>query len=371
MTEISILSLPMEVIHRIFDFLDFQTILFSIRSVCKRFQDAANQYNRLHVSLEPKQKEIIKSLLSILQPGNVTELSLTKTFPSSLPLQQFTQLSSLNIRKIRDSDLEQIFKNSNTNRLTSLLIESSEEKHANTWKLISKILQRTNLQNLCVPNLYFDIKDVSWPVQYGLQKLVIHNCKFSEYFQILDQLPFLQSLSLDNCSKDKDQTDIKPKTFHTALKSLTINEGSFSSSDFNLLIEPIPELRHLKLVTGVYRKFDSMFDGSYWQEIMQTKLLNLKKLELFIRHREDHRIEPVIATFATPFWLNEKQWIVYCSRALSDSTILYTMPTNVKYKERFQCEMSTIDPTCRFTFTDGVTSTEVEKFRLKISFVSI
>jgi hypothetical protein len=197
----------------------------------------------------------------------------------------------------------------------------------------------------------------SWPVQYGLQKLEFRECNYAEYLVIIDQLPSLQTLIMENCiMKDTDYnpSTSSPVILHTSLNSLTINNGSFSSQKLELLLDPIPELRHLRLISK-YRKFDCMFDGCRWEQIIQIKLPHLKKLEFFLscftaREGNSYRIEPIMATFRTPFWLNEKQWSVCCSLGLSGSVIsLFTTPINIPYEKSIRFEVSSIDETCRLT----------------------
>lgn len=380
MADVSLLSLPMEIIHSIFDFIDFETILFSVRPVCKTLQNAVNQYSRLYVSLNLKQEDIIKPLSCIIRPENVMGLSLTtkpntnivKTFCSLFHDHQFTRLSSLSLHGIRDKDLEQILNSLHTNCLTSISIESSERDHDNVWKLISSLLLQANIQNLYTSNMDYKMEHLSWPVQNRLRKQVFNKCTYTEHLVILDQLPSLRNLIMKDCIM-KDTDDNPPTspsmTLHTSLNSLTINDGS-SSLNLELLIAPIFELRHLKLISK-YRKFDSMFDGYHWEQIIRTKPPHLKKLEFFLscwNEREDntYKIEPILATFKTPFWLIEKRWFICCSIMLSGSSIyLYTMPINIRYGEIVRCEVSSIDDTCRLTsrsFNTMVdhTSTEVK-----------
>jgi hypothetical protein len=49
---LTIQTLPVELIHRIFDNLDTETILFSIRPVCRSFRCIVNTYNRYVLDLQ-------------------------------------------------------------------------------------------------------------------------------------------------------------------------------------------------------------------------------------------------------------------------------------------------------------------------------
>ena len=46
---LSLLTLPVELLYRIFDELDTKTILLSVRNVCIQLYASANTYNRYHL----------------------------------------------------------------------------------------------------------------------------------------------------------------------------------------------------------------------------------------------------------------------------------------------------------------------------------
>ncbi|UJR18439.1 hypothetical protein I4U23_005344 [Adineta vaga] len=52
MEQSSLINLPVEVLHRIFDFCDIQTILCTMSCVCKRLHSITNYYNRFKLELK-------------------------------------------------------------------------------------------------------------------------------------------------------------------------------------------------------------------------------------------------------------------------------------------------------------------------------
>ena len=52
-----LLTLPVEILHRILDQLDIQDILFLFRHVCKKFSSISNIYNRLTLELSNHSSE--------------------------------------------------------------------------------------------------------------------------------------------------------------------------------------------------------------------------------------------------------------------------------------------------------------------------
>jgi hypothetical protein len=271
---------------------------------------------------------------------------------------EFTRLGSLILCGIRNTELEQILQELNTSPLTLLVIESDEIEHSKTWSLVSLALVRWNLRKLSMTNMNYMMKYVSWPVQYSLQHLVFCDCTYREYVLILHQLPYLQTLTMKNCTVN--DTDGKlltssASTCHASLKSLTITDCSVAVQDFELLLEPINALRHLKLISRK-REFDSMFDGCHWQKIIQIKLPYLDKFEFFFSylHHQGHNLinlESVIAPFRASFWLVDKQWFVSCAWVFSLSTIwLHTSPINIPdIGTPVRCEVSWKDNVHRVT----------------------
>jgi hypothetical protein len=80
----SLLTLPVEILHRILDQLDIQDILFSFRRVCKTFYSIINIYNRLTLKLSNHSSETrIHCLYRILSPSNVGTLILQKCYSNN------------------------------------------------------------------------------------------------------------------------------------------------------------------------------------------------------------------------------------------------------------------------------------------------
>ena len=70
-----LLSLPTEILHRIFDNLDENTILLSVQGTCKQLQLTVNAYNRFKLNQISKQK--LLSACQVLSPENIVSLCVT------------------------------------------------------------------------------------------------------------------------------------------------------------------------------------------------------------------------------------------------------------------------------------------------------
>jgi hypothetical protein len=149
-------------------------------------------------------------------------------------------------------------------------------------------------------------------------------------------------------------------SFCSSLSSLTINEyydyrQTISPTSLVSLLTRTPALVHLKLVSR-RETFDRVFDGSYWEQLIQSKLPSLKTFEFFFWYSPYKRsnmidIDSPITSFRTSFWLKEKNWIINCAHIIESPGIwLYTSTAWImRYKNSPKCEISAIDNVWRFT----------------------
>ncbi|CAF1261568.1 unnamed protein product [Rotaria sordida] len=100
------------------------------------------------------------------------------------------------------------------------------------------------------------------------------------------------------------------------------------------LLQNLPNLCHLKVETlGID------LDGQQWEQIIINHLPKLKifQLKMHIKLEDDDdddddkqlKIDKLIASFQSPFWLDEHQWFVRChcvEECCLNSIVLYTLP---------------------------------------------
>ncbi|CAF4270656.1 unnamed protein product [Rotaria socialis] len=271
----------------------------------------------------------MRSISRFIQPENVISITIVNDceendkinlFHSLFDIARFTRLRSLTIHRIKDTNLEHFLENLSTSSLTSLSIESSEQEHIRTWDLVSSASLRWNLRKLCISNMNFMAKYISWSDQYKLEHLEFSNCTYSDYLLILRHLPNLRTLVIQNCIIDDNQTclTLSASIVLASLKSLTITNCSLAPQHFELLISSIPSLHHLKLIS----------------------------------HRESFvSLESFIASFRAPFWLDDKHWFVTCAYVPRERAIwLHTIPIDsTRYQGCVRCEVSWRDNICRLT----------------------
>jgi hypothetical protein len=377
MSNAFLLNLPVELLYRIFDHLDIQTILRSLRSVCTQLYSITNTYNRYELDFTSISKSDLEFTLRVALPESVISLifsgskydrsDLSNLFFSRCELSKFIRLRSLTLNKVNDTELEYFVQHTNNEHLVSLSIESSEREYSNTCFFVSLAINRLNLRKLHLNNIKGIMQRISWPAECRLEHLTIRACGYCDYSGILHQLPHLQKLVMRDCNMHSIYSKALISSVSISSLSLTtliISEYSLSMNHLELLLSLTPSLRHLKMVSDLNR-LDSVFDGSHWEECIRTKLRSLVKLEFFFSYtvgRNQHytSLDSLIAPFRTPFWLEDKHWFVTCSYVISSGTIwLSTTPISMDCyqgsasmadSERLvRCELSSLDNINRLT----------------------
>jgi len=131
--------------------------------------------------------------------------------------------------------------------------------------------------------------------------------------------------------------------------SLTLRDCRLSTEDLESLLSLTPLLVHFKMAS-TRSVFDSVFDATFWEKLVQTKLLCFNKFEFFFTYFvEENTITPslesIISPFRTPFWLNDKHWFVTCEYILNYAQLkLYTTAVSTtNYEKLIKYEASSIN----------------------------
>jgi hypothetical protein len=111
----SLETLPVEILHRIYDCLDIQTILFSVRSTCKRLKSVVNSYDRCILDVQQLSKSDLQLVSRSPDLRNVISLTLSGAnerfnqidlFISLFGIKQFTRLQVLTLYAIEENQLK-------------------------------------------------------------------------------------------------------------------------------------------------------------------------------------------------------------------------------------------------------------------------
>ncbi|CAF1461184.1 unnamed protein product [Rotaria magnacalcarata] len=365
MTDASLPTLPVEVIHRIFSYCDTQTILLSIRPLCKRLYSIVNAYNLFELTLDPKSESTFPLVYRLTPSEGVVTLNILRCksgysrihfFQSICDIRRFTRLRSLTMQGVTEKDLIQFFQQISTDTLTSLSIDSNEKDISKLVSHVKPAIEKFKIQKLRLHGFHHAIKHMSLSVGCTLQHLEVGICHYDEYMTVLQHLPHLQTMLMKQCIMNEGMT--MPLTSHSKfrslLKSLTITDFSLSEQQLQSLISFTPTLIHLKLTAEKCRRFNSVFDGSYWEDFIRNNLPSLKKFEIFFCTGTNgvDDFAQLITRFRTPFWVEEKRWLVAWAFAAwrSDDIWLYTIPIDADIgRVLHRCEISSRDGMCRLT----------------------
>ena len=326
-TNVSFDTLPVELVHRIFDFSNTQTILGSIRCVCRYLYASVNAYNRFELVFDPKSTSDFQSICRIIPMESVTSLHIIsgnrneiRSFHRSVEVHRLTRLRSLNLHRASYKGLKAFFSRIVYDSLVSLSITSSESYRIEIWTFISTMIAKFKPRKLCLYDFNHTNDLPSWPVNFKLEHLEIGTCRFDQYITILNSLPYLRTISIKDCIMQDNSDTIalnSKSTLCTALVSLTMVDYSLSKTQFELLVSMTPKLVHLKLVSRRRRISDYVFDGSYWENYIPTELPSLNKFEFFFSSHIStggvNSLNLFIAPFQSQFWIKQKQWLISCA----------------------------------------------------------
>ena len=339
----SLLTLPDELIYLIFDHLDIKTLLLSVRFVCKDLYEITNTYNQFKIDFNSLKYLDIRRIACLVQSENITELAASNCIDGSrainllqsdFNLSQFTRLNTFTLYKIKETDLVKCLRQVATTSLMSLTIDFKDDiKENNTiGALLSSIITQSNLQKLCLKYSAYMSRYVSLAGQCSLRYLAISNCTCREYLTVLIHCPHLRTFVIDCCiMSNLDATVFSSATHasHQQLRFLTIGDFQLPTECIKSFFSWTPSLTHLEL-TSLRATFDSIFDGFFWTQLIQNKLVLLDHLAFFVKcgFRSTNNfpsMKSIIASFQTPFWLTDKQWFVTCDYVINTSDIvLYT-----------------------------------------------
>ena len=349
-----LVELPPELLHSIFDYLDTRTILRLVRPLCTQLLATVKTYNKFKLDCSSSSIAELRFIASMVQPEDAIsltladddepELSRMNLFFSLFQLDRFTRLESMTLVELNGTPLDQLFQHIITcpMPLTLLCITLCRQTLTETERIIkhlSSTISQSGIQNLHlnILNGVFIMNTTLQPVQNALRHLTMNNCKYHTYHILLGRCTNLRTFVLGNCTLENgDQTTLPSfaRTSYPQLTSLTLNKCQLSLNELHSLLSLTPSLVHLKVIIRTL-SFANIANGDLWQEFIQTKLLFLRQFEFVFTYNTDPDLynpapDSIITSFRTPFWLNDKNWLVVCDYILSPfQVVLHTLPLHV------------------------------------------
>lgn len=318
MSSPSLQALPVELIHRILDHVDSETVFLSFRNVCRYFHTIVDSYDQHKLNFHAISKAGFQRIPRSIQPENVVSLTLSDdhrtagqitSFLSLFNIHAFTRLRSITLIQVNNVDL-------------TVFLE-----HASKCPLLSLSIEKRNYDDGIAQVKTLPLL-MSCPIRY---LALTQGTFFTDITNILIYFPCLQSLLLDGILwRENPQEPVNPIPVLSRLKSIVIHSRWPTLDTVISLLSCTPSLTHLKL-TSFTAGFEFVWNGDWWIDFIRKSLPLLRSLEFYFNKRihqseDTYDIESIINSFRTPFWM-EKQWCVTCDY---DQTLrqlhLYTTP---------------------------------------------
>ena len=324
------LLLPVEILHTIFDRLDYKTILYSIRPACTQLHAVVNSYDRYVINGRENSTSYLKRHTRLIRPDTVVSLTLSHYhisdwFLPTFDMRDFARLRSLSLfLHSQNDDIASFLEPIKACPLVSLAlcIHGSSNWNQRTKVLLASITTLPRLRKLSLKNFKLTINDNTPAVKYALQYLTIDPCTYTQYHSILHTYPQLRTLLIEDFATDamhEATLSSENDTLCSALDSLSMKKCHLPIANLQSVLSWTSSLVHLTLTT-TRCEFDSVFEGHFWEEFITMTLPCLKYFNFLfcyvdINSTVDLSLELIIAPFRTSFWLNEKKWLVSCNYA--------------------------------------------------------
>ena len=315
-------TFPVEILHRIFDHLDLETLFFSLRPLCRYFRSSVHSYERLDFNLEFISKSDFIVLCRLVTPQNIRSLTLYNagkipsqywSFLSQIRLRQLTRLHSIHLHGIEEEQLNELFKHLNLQYLRSISISATNydnRRRKTTANTLSKILRLANLQTVEFQVDNSRLSDVQWPSNCSIECLILNgNTQLDKLIQIYSSCPRLNRLIV------KEEFAYFVDSPHVTLAfpqltSLIVQELNVTIDQLEQFLLSTPSLVHLKLIGNC-----QLFDGKRWEHFIQLNLSHLNRFQFDIECETSKRqtqedLELILQSYRTSFWIQFKKWFI-------------------------------------------------------------
>ena len=244
-------------------------------------------------------------------------------FRSLVNIDLFTRLQSLTLLDIDGASLCRFLLHTRRCSRTPLILRSQFKDPGQKREIVehlSSIVGQLTLVRLEMLNsdLSVLLNQLEWPSQPKLQQLMVAWNSQSAISKILDHLPDLTTLVLNDESIARYlDSSVYEKCFsatHSRLTSLTISNMWGLLPSVRYLLRHTPSLAYLK-ITGAR---DPIINGFRWEELIKTDLPALNKFEfhqvymkcLSSGESSVTLLNRVMTSFRSAFWTEAKRWLV-------------------------------------------------------------
>ena len=340
-------NLPVEILHRIFDNLDVETLFFSIRPICRYFRSIVHNYDRLKFDLKLVSKCHFDVLCRLVSPANIRSLTLYNTeqislFLSRIRLRQLTRLHSISLDGIEEAQLNYMFKRINLHYLRSFslhLTKHDDRRRKTTMNSLSTIVQQSNLRRIEVQMQNHRLFEIEWPSNCSIECLILNgDIDFENLVKIFSCSPQLHRLIVKQKFSYLNKSNHVKCSF-PQLTSLFIEQLNVTIDQLELFLSLTPSLIHLKLLGNC-----EMFDGKRWEDFIQVNLSHLNRFEFDIVSRRsfaqtEEDLDSFVQSYRSVFWIEYHKWFITSELDLDDaySYRIYSIPM---FQSSYQYELN-------------------------------
>ncbi|CAF0925038.1 unnamed protein product [Rotaria sp. Silwood1] len=338
-------QLPNELILDVFEYLDAIDLLHAFYGLNCRFNKLLNiSFKFYHLNFRSVSKytftivcqqhlsTIINKIVSFYLADDEETPNLSEIFLSyNFTFNQFIHLKSLSIQSIQSIDLlnkiilqcHQLLYLTHLKLIECFINNNENDLINNIWnlpKLINCHIDNMMSKGICFTKLLI----LSSSIKYLSIKNI--NCDFRYLSHVFKQTPYLQQLCTTIICTEKNE---KLQTSIPFLKNLNLSFQGSIATMINLF-QIMFNLRSLTLSTSYL-----LLNGNEWKKILIQFLPNLKifQLKMDFHFSQSNnvvdKIDQLLNTFQTNFWIQQHQWFVRCDWNPSNvfsHAILYTLP---------------------------------------------
>lgn len=372
-------TLPIELLYRLLDLLDTETILISLGQVCRRFRQVAQNYRQYELNFQSVTQRSFRLMCRLIEPEQVISLTLSDdnrtpeqitSFLSRFQLQQFTRLRSLTLIHVDETQFRTILQTCPMVSSLSWSLSNNSRKASDILPLVHAIVGRSNLQHLNLSLPWDQMDSLVWPNPCFLQSLTVANrLEFDQFAAILACSSHLKTFVLQDCLIDDVIALSSHPTSYPQLTSLTFDDCTLDMNQCEWFLPLIPSLEELLIVGGT-----NLNDGLRWEQLIQNRLTRLNKFEFAFSGDVDPlpddaiNADTLIVSHQTAFWLKIKQWfVVYYYFKDSCTYSLYSLPIckcNVRFYPKKDKIFSSTYPRIH---TDVIMTDRIHEMQLNLT----
>jgi hypothetical protein len=355
-------SLANELLLEVFEYFSIIDLFRAFRYLNSRFNQLLFiHYRNYHLDFRSLTKYdfdlicqqyiplIIDRITSIcLSDDEETPQETDRFYSYNFTFHQFTNLRSISWYHLRSTDIlsQLMIERNHLSYLTHLNFIQCEFAHEdkdiidniikNIWSL-SKLIH-CHLDILFTRGYYFISPTMISP---SLEYLYImpYVCDLNQLLHLFEYTPRLRHF----CTQI--ESDIVDERILSTISSITRLDLSVYESPYAMmhLLHNVPNLYHLTIDA-----MQIIINGHVWEKLIIEHLIKLKVFRLNMSFNfpnddsKEQRIDELLNTFRTPFWLEERRWFVRCDwdRCLECDKGIYLYTLTYLNRDLSHCQSS-------------------------------